>query len=54
MYIKKYIQIQSLSNAKDKKKDQEEIFEYTSEMKEILFNLVMEFTSFLLGDIENN
>ena len=36
MYIKKYIQIQSLSNAKDKKKDQEEIFEYTSEMKEIL------------------
>ena len=46
------MRIQSLSNAKDK--DKEEIFEYTSEMQEILFNLVMEFTSFLLNDIENN
>ena len=54
MYIKKYMRIQSLSNAKDKDKDKEEIFEYTSEMQEILFNLVMEFTSFLLNDIENN
>ena len=53
-YIQKYMHIQTLRYGKFKKKNDEALIEYITEQREILFNLNMEFTSYLLTDIENN
>ena len=55
VYIKRYSQNLNLSlNNNNNNKNNNNLIENDLEQEEILFNLIMEFTSSLLNDIENN